>query len=135
MNSNRSYGGMVAGLLLIVIGVLFLGRQLGWNIGWEPRHIWPFGLMAWGAATMLNGKNGRRFNTWGLMIMLSGVCALLNDARILRYEQSWPFYIIGFGIIVASGSGAAARIGIHRRRRNRDFGSAAPADVTEVRND
>jgi predicted membrane protein len=101
MNSNRtssSQGKVIAGLILIAVGVMFLLRQMGYIFhSWV--FTWPMILIVVG---LLNGaKHGFRHGGWLIPIGI-GLVFLLDQIypvyHLTRY--AWPFFIIGAGLFM-----------------------------------
>ena len=113
---------LVTGLLLVGVGVVLLGGQLGWGPAWSFDRVWPAGLIIWGGARMITAALHGRWCSSGFWIMLVGIVVLLDQYRILRFHQSWPIWVIGLGVSLLVGRSPVfvARVGVHRRRRRRD---------------
>ena len=88
-------------MLLIAIGLLFLGSELHfWGGVYMARH-WPLVLVALGTAfVILPGESGR---SGGLWLLLTGGIFLLHTYRILSLRDSWPLFIVAVGISLLTG--------------------------------
>jgi hypothetical protein len=94
-----NWGGVVTGTMLILFGALMTLHNIDivqWSI---TRHFWPFIPIGIGVTKMLApARHGRRE---GIFLLFGGVWLLLNDLRILRYRESWPLLLTGWGISIA----------------------------------
>ena len=93
-------GGLVGGLILAGIGVLFLLQNLGIIYINEIWQYWPVILIAIGVsrAATAYGFGGR---VWGGMMVLVGSVFLLRNLDILRvdiWNFLWPVLLIFLGI-------------------------------------
>ncbi len=90
-------GKVLAGMLLLVLGVGFLLEQL--NIIDFPGYLldWPTWLIFWGL--FIGARNNYRNAIWFIMVIV-GLGGLLNDAipGIHLDHVFWPLAIIGLGI-------------------------------------
>ena len=97
-HTSSSSGKIVAGLIIIAVGVIFLLRQMGYYF---PQWLfsWPMILIVIG---LINGaKRGFRHFAWFILVGL-GVAFLLDQMypvyHITRY--AWPVFIIGAGLFM-----------------------------------
>ncbi len=115
-SSNR--GKIVAGLILIAVGILFLLRQMG--------YIFPFWVFTWPmiliVVGLLNGaKHGFRGGGWLILIGLGGVFLLDQIYPIYHLTRyAWPLFIIGAGLFMIFGRhrSRSERLQSWRRRGN-----------------
>jgi hypothetical protein len=93
-------GGVVAGGMLILLGLMLTLLNIDivqWSI---MRHAWPFIPIGIGLTKLLQPpKPGRRRE--GALVLFGGVWLLLNDLKVLQYRESWPLLLIGWGISIA----------------------------------
>jgi hypothetical protein len=95
------YHGLFPGMVLILIGGLFLSVQQGWISG---STWWQYGLIGLGIISLINGIFhysspeyrywGRGSFIWGTALVAVGVLFLLG------FSQWWPLVLIGIGIAV-----------------------------------
>lgn len=100
-------GGIVAGLILIVLGLLFLFQ--GWiDVDWGA--VWPFALIipgAWilGRALFARDARGRTggFIGGGILLFL-GAVFLVQNYYDLDWQKVWPFLLIipGAGLLIGA---------------------------------
>lgn len=84
------------GVLLIGLGIVFLGNQFDWGPNWSVRRLWPVILIVMGVPGMLFGdKDGNHGG--GLCLAMTGVIFLLHTFSILSLRQSWPLFIVAGG--------------------------------------
>ncbi len=100
-------GGIVAGGILVVLGILFLVRDqisLDWGL------IWPFALIipgAWlvGMALFARDRENRSgaFIGGGMLLFL-GVVFLVQNYLSLDWSKIWPFFLIipGVGLLLGA---------------------------------
>lgn len=88
------------GLIVIVIGLLLLGRQL--HLGLDLGRMWPLILIVLGLSKFMTvDADGHRGN--GAWLLLIGGLFLLNNYRILGLGDSWPVFIIAGGLAMIFG--------------------------------
>jgi hypothetical protein len=88
-------------MLLITIGVLFLGSELHLWGGIYLSRIWPVALIALGLGFLaFPGEGGRGGGLW---LLLVGSIFLLHTSRILSIRDSWPLFIVATGISILAG--------------------------------
>jgi LiaF transmembrane domain len=100
-------GGIVAGGILVVLGVLFLVRDridIDWGL------VWPFFLIVPGAYVFARAifTRDHRDRTGGfiggaILLFLGGVF-LLQNYYALDWQKVWPFFLIipGVGLLVGA---------------------------------
>jgi hypothetical protein len=97
-NDRRAPGwsGILAGLLIVGLGLILLVDQVG-LFGWHPSwSIWPLVFIAAGLARFSQPRpDGSRDGGWLLFI---GAWLLLHDLRILRFRDSWPLILVALGV-------------------------------------
>ncbi|CAG7844044.1 hypothetical protein USB125703_00264 [Pseudoclavibacter triregionum] len=112
MNRKLPIGPLLAGLILIVVGVLFLLQNvLNFEIDWGL--IWPWALIVTGVVFLLENW---RHNWWALIPLALGVVFLLENMGVMQgFEigKLWPvaMILVGLSFIVNmfARGGAAAR--------------------------
>lgn len=102
--------GYFVGLLLLLIGLLFLGRHEGW-LPWELSHGWPafvlaVGLAFLGAHIFSGGREGSLIA--GLVLVAIVIFSVYSDLHWRawsRIEDSvgevlewWPLLLLGLGV-------------------------------------
>ena len=102
---NRPFHGLFGGLVLILLGVLFLANQQSWISG---NAWWQWLLIGLGGISIINGlvqyrapefHHSRRHKlVWGAVLIALGVIFLLG------FSHWWPIVLIGAGIAVLLGS-------------------------------
>lgn len=98
-NSKRAEG-LVGGLILITLGVIFfLSQQDVWEFD-GMRHWWPLIVVAIGVGKLIGGGAERRGG--GLWLLFVGAWLLANTNRWfgLHWGNSWPVMIIGVGLML-----------------------------------
>lgn len=106
MNTNRNAGGLIAGAVLIAVGVLSLASRIFEQFNWG--FVWPFIVIGVGGiffvAMLAGGKQTAAFAIPGSII--SGIGLVLLFQNIFKHWESmsyfWTFIIIfvGLGIYI-----------------------------------
>lgn len=92
---------VMAGAILIVIGLIFLGGNLLDAPELHLGRLWPVILIVIGGGKILFPEGGARVN--GLPLVLVGSIFLAHNYRVISLRDSWPLFIVAAGIsIVAS---------------------------------
>lgn len=143
MNRKLPIGPLLAGLILIVLGVLFLLQNvLNFELDWGL--IWPWALIVTGVVFLLENW---RHNWWALIPLALGVIFLLENMGVMQgFEigKLWPvaMILVGLSFIVNmfARGGAAARAEKREQRvadqayeRGHRDGSEAAAPVAADR--
>jgi hypothetical protein len=94
---------IVAGVIVIAIGVSLLGRRMP---DWEVSgHLWPLILILIGIVKLTSdapSRPGRRPRPAGLWLVYLGLWGLLNEFHLFGfdYHSSWPLVVIGAGLMI-----------------------------------
>lgn len=99
-HQSDTVGRVAVGLLLVLLGGLFLAGNLdAIDIGPIGRY-WPVILIVIGAVKLA----GRERPCGGAWLLVAGVVMLLHTLRLLSLHDSWPLFIVaaGLGILVRS---------------------------------
>ena len=76
---------MVFGILVVVLGVIFLGDNLGWIEAREAfRIFWPAAFVAIGLTVLTQSRSGHMNRAWGLVWILAGIYVLIVVGTELR---------------------------------------------------
>ncbi len=108
---GRHAGGWLIGVIVIIIGVVFLGQNLDWWPGWSLHNWWAlfilipaFGSLA--GAWRQYEANGRRFGgdvARPLLIGLLLVFVTLVFLLELDWSYIWPIVLILVGVGLLAG--------------------------------
>jgi peptidoglycan/LPS O-acetylase OafA/YrhL len=107
-------GAIVAGAILIALGVYFLLRD---RLGFDFGLVWPFFLIVPGAylvaRSLFTGDRSDRtggFIGGGILLMLGGVF-LFDDYVAIDWNLVWPFFLIipGIGLLFGVALGRERR--------------------------
>ncbi len=107
---DRHAGRWAIGVIVIVIGVAFLGQNLGWWSGWSLHNWWALFILipavgSLAAAWRQYVANGRSFGGDVGRSLLIGVVLVLVAASFL-FELDWGYLwpvvliLIGVGLLV-----------------------------------
>src|SRR5579862_2768662 len=109
--------GLIVGLAIIAVGVLFLLENFGIPVGWVWSY-WPVILIAVGLAKLVDSREAAG-RTGGAVIMLVGIVLIADKINLpfLRDKNLWdlwPVAIIVFGFMLLwgalEGKGIATRV-------------------------
>jgi uncharacterized integral membrane protein len=111
-SGGRQTSRLIAGALLLILGVLFALQNLGVVRAGHLGDYWPLLLVWVGLSRMLGPRRGRHFAS-GLVILLMGVFFQLDrlDVILVPMRHFWPLLLIaiGFGLIADSFVGRRRR--------------------------
>lgn len=103
-SEGRQNSRLIAGGLLLILGVLFALQNLGVLRAGHLGDYWPL-LLVWVGLTRMLGARRRHFAS-GLVVFLMGVFFQLDrlDVLYLPMRNFWPIVLIvlGFGLIADS---------------------------------
>jgi hypothetical protein len=90
-------GKLVAGVVLVAVGSVFLLDRLNLVQGFGFGELWPLIVIAVGINQVLRPArpDGSREGTWVLAV---GVWLLINEVGLVEYHESWPLLLIAFGV-------------------------------------
>lgn len=92
-------GALVAGLLLIAIGTIFLLDRMGYADFHALRDFWPLALVLFGVARFTHRRRGRWSGIWLIIIGLWLQVTTLHWWG-LTFDSSWPLLVIAFGAVM-----------------------------------
>jgi hypothetical protein len=97
MADTKTRGQLIAGVVIVVIGLLMVVERIGgFYVGrfWE---LWPLIVVAVGIARLSGDSEQRRS---GLTIVIVGCWLLLNTLGLFDFgwRNSWPLLLIGLGV-------------------------------------
>ncbi|GAB1403621.1 MAG: DUF5668 domain-containing protein [Lentimicrobiaceae bacterium] len=124
-NSQKS---LIAGLLIVVFGVLFMMHNMNLISPaiWRVIFSWPMLLVGLGLVNLADRKPG-----WGLILMAVGGAFLVNRYLHLPFNLFsffWPVLIIIIGLVLILSNSRGGMIG---RLRFRNDADKVSADVIE----
>jgi len=92
--------GVIAGITILLVGVLFLLQNFGLIQVHHAWQYWPAILIAFGVARASDSRRpGGR--VWGGMVAIAGVLLLLGNLNIISeniWRVIWPLLLIGAGL-------------------------------------
>lgn len=94
--------GLVGGLILIVLGSIFLFDRMDWWSFDGLRGWWPLVVIAVGLGKVLGDDQGRRRGSgWGTILIGFWLLANTRNFFGLHWGNSWPVLLIGVGLLTA----------------------------------
>ena len=94
---------LVAGVVMIALGLLFLLDRLILFDASEVWRFWPLILVALGVRKMFRGHSARR-RRWGVFQTFLGTWLLLDQLDIIGGGQSWPVLVMAVGALIIAAS-------------------------------
>ena len=109
-SSYRQRKQMMWGLVLIVVGLVFLLDRLGIADAYELWHYWPLLLVVAGINQTIGYPSAREF-TNGLWLVFIGLWlfAVSEGFLGLTFRNSWPLFILMWGLQLVLGPVIARR--------------------------
>jgi len=104
-----------AGVVLIAVGTLLFAAQT-WGTSWEMSRFWPLFMFIPGL-TYLLAPSGQRSWPHAVFWMGMGSIFLLQSLRIAPVSQTWPLFLVLWGVMVMTGERRPWRGWRHRCRR------------------
>ena len=120
VGARKGPGNIVIGIMLVVTGVVIMLDRSGALTLRNHWTVWPIILGGIGLARFLQSKPGEPKQ--GLLFLTAAAWLFLAEAGWLSLADSWPIFIIVFGVIVALNGG---------RRRRRWHGPKPPQGSEE----
>ena len=102
MDRNQS-SQVIAGVLLISLGLIFLAQRLDVISGLDISRLWPVILLVIGVGKFF-GPRAEGQPRSGAWLMFLGVLFLAHTYRIVTIDRSWPLFIVAGGISILLGS-------------------------------
>ena len=93
---------VTTGMLLIALGLVFLGRRLAWLPGLDLGRLWPMFLVIIGVSKFLGGRAEGKPGS-GLWLIFLGALFLLHTYDAFRLNDSWPLFIVAGGVSILFG--------------------------------
>jgi Domain of unknown function (DUF5668) len=94
---------VTAGLLLVALGLLFLGQRLNLISGLDISRMWPLILIVVGVGKFF-GPRADGEPRGGVWLMFLGSLFLAHTFRVLTLDRSWPLFIVAGGVSILIGS-------------------------------
>lgn len=102
----------IAGILIIIVGLLALSGSLGGiNFGEFISRAWPSLVII--AGVLLYFGNRRQGIVWPLLVVIAGALFQLRQLDVIQFEVwqlLWPLAIVGVGASILLNKGPAKRV-------------------------
>jgi len=116
---------IVNGLILIILGIIFLGHSFDViHLGHLISRWWPLILVA-----ISISKLGRRDRNSGIWLILLGILFLLSTLNIIHWHQIWRFWPV---ILIIIGIGMLMKRIPSQNKNSTDFSSQSAEDRVEI---
>ena len=106
MDDDRNWRRMSWGVILILLGVVFLAERIGWLPAWASGFAWwPLFVMLLAVPRLVRPRHAGHIGN-GVFFVLIGVWFLFaaNGWYGLQWHNSWPL------ALVAAGAGTVVRV-------------------------
>lgn len=94
---RRHESQVLTGVVMIVLGLIFLGDRLDVVPRLDFARLWPVLLIVIGVGSLISRREDARHGSGGWLIFV-GALFLLNSYRVLTLHQSWPLFIVAGGV-------------------------------------
>jgi predicted membrane protein len=134
--SNRAFGQVVIGLLVVAMGVLFLLDNLGYVGFRHALSFWPIAFMVAGASMMVSQEE-RNGHVTGLILIAVGLLLLLKHMGLIdiSWNMVWPVLLIVVGGLIlfrTMGGARVVHVGVHKTGSEAGGKAADALDVTAI---
>ena len=107
---RRQIGQTTAGVMVIAIGVMILGVQVGWWSVLSLRNVGPVLMIVLGTGLLAAGRN--HADPGGALALVGGgAVLLLHTTGTMPFSTSWPLMLVtaGLGMLLGQRRRASAR--------------------------
>ncbi len=101
---------VISGVVLIVVGLLFLASNIGTLPDVNFSRLWPLILLVIGAGKLISPSEDEGRWSGLVLIFISGIF-LAHNYDVLRLRDSWPLFIVGAGLSVLFNTSRSCRGG------------------------
>ena len=117
---TRGSGGVIAGGILILLGVLFMLDNFGLVHAGDVFAYWPLILIGLGISRVVRRQTADQ-RVGGLILIGLGVVFLLRTLHLawFRFRDLWPALLVGVGFLL-----------VWQAMRRRSFGGTGSAEVS-----
>ena len=93
---------LVIGLIIIVVGLLFMLDHLGFLEAGAYLRYWPVLLMIYGLSRMSGGPNRNRGMVTGGLFAVVGLLLLLRNLDVITFSiwHFWPLILVFIGVML-----------------------------------
>jgi Domain of unknown function (DUF5668) len=90
-------GRLTLGLVVLVLGLVFLADGAGLLRAGSAIELWPVGVVALGLIVVLQAETANRM--LGAVLLIAGVWLLLDNVGVWSYGfwRTWPYLLVVFG--------------------------------------
>ena len=99
---QRRHADMTFGLILVSIGLMFLGERMHLIPLLDLSRLWPVILLVLGLAQIVMPREDRK-RVGGITLLFVGIIFLLHNYRVLMLHDSWPLFIVLGGLTLILG--------------------------------
>lgn len=99
---RKRHADFTFGLILVAIGLLFLGERIHVLPIVDIGRLWPVFLIVLGLAQFIMPREDKK-RVGGITLLFVGGIFLLHNYRILMLHDSWPLFIVLGGLTLILG--------------------------------
>ncbi len=93
---------LIGGLILILVGLMFLAGNYDLGIDINFGRMWPVILIVLGLGKVAFPEGESRLG--GMPLLVVGGIFLAHNYDVMRIHQSWPLFIVAAGIGILAGA-------------------------------
>lgn len=92
---------LIGGVILILVGMMFLAGNydLGFDVNFG--RLWPLILVVLGLGKVIFPEGESRLS--GMPLLFVGGIFLAHNYDVMRIQQSWPLFIVAAGLGILAG--------------------------------
>ena len=104
---RRPTGQIIAGVVLVLLGITFFMDELGSTTFYDIGQLWPLIVVAVGASRLLSAESPRQ-RRGALVVLFIGGWLLISSLQLfgLDFDRSWPLVLMAVGLasLIAGGN-------------------------------
>jgi predicted membrane protein len=95
---KRQSGGIIAGFIVVIVGVIFLAREAGFYF---PRWLFSWDTLIIAIGLFIGFKHNFRNMTWLVLVLIGSVMLIDDIFPFFEFsEYGWPIIIILIGFVI-----------------------------------
>src|SRR6266545_351561 len=90
---------MGMGLVLVIVGAIFLFANLGWFYVVDIVRLWPAALVAFGVVKLIDSRSPNNRMMGGLFVVVGAFLLAVNLGYVqFSIHRHWPLILIAIGV-------------------------------------